>query len=93
MLRARESFAFTDKNGIPRVVSAGQEVYADDPNVKGREHLFEAGDARLQRAANLATETASAAPGERRIRSRRTSSATADSPPKADDAEKKGGDA
>jgi hypothetical protein len=63
--RAREAFAFTGKNGVPRVITPGSLISADDPDYKGREHFFEP----VEVAATRATETASASPGERRARS------------------------
>ena len=41
VLRAKDSFVAAGKRGASRVVSAGDLVPADDPVVKGREHLFE----------------------------------------------------
>lgn len=73
---AREGFAFTGKDGLPRVFSAGQLVDDTDPDFKGREHLFQPADQATAQAADrrgkrptAATETASAAPGEMRTRS------------------------
>ncbi|CNG99014.1 Uncharacterised protein [Mycobacterium tuberculosis] len=67
--RATEAFAFTSGTGIPRIIRPGDLITDDDPDYKGREHLFEPAVA----AAVRATETASAAPGERRHRSRAVS--------------------
>lgn len=72
--RAQQPFAFTGKSGIPRVVSAGDLFSSDDPDFKGKEHLFEPVEVQVDRARRArggdASETASAAPGERRVRSR-----------------------
>lgn len=64
--RATEPFAFTSVSGVPRVIRPGDLIADTDPDFKGREHLFEPAVA----AANRATETASAAPGERRARTK-----------------------
>lgn len=70
-LVAKEPFAFTGKDGVPRLFTAGQAIDASDPDLKGREHLFEDPGAKLLRAASSgAAETASASPGERRTRTR-----------------------
>ncbi|OIN79761.1 hypothetical protein [Mycobacterium malmoense] len=66
VFRATEPFAFTGHAGVPRIIRPGDLVSSDDPDFKGREHLFEPAVA----AANRAAETASAAPGERRIRTK-----------------------
>jgi hypothetical protein len=64
VFRATEPFSFTSHTGVPRVVRAGDLMADDDPDFKGRAHLFEP----AVNAANRASETASAAPGERRHR-------------------------
>lgn len=64
--RAKEAFALPGITG--RVVTPGSLMSDDDPDFKGREHLFEPVETAAARAAS-ATETASAAPGERRTRS------------------------
>lgn len=66
VFRAVEAFAFTSKSGVPRVITPGALISSDDPDYKGREHLFEP----VALAANRAMETASAGPGERRVRTR-----------------------
>lgn len=58
ILRCTESFAGDDN----RVVTAGSLVDADDPVVKGREHLFEPVETFMARRAGV--EQATAAPGE-----------------------------
>lgn len=63
--RAKEPFAFTDKNGVPRSIVPGDLMTAGDPNLKGREHLFERVEVAAARATNV-VEDASAAPGELR---------------------------
>ena len=67
IFRATQAFAFTDKSGTPRSICAGDLISADDPNFKGKEHLFEPVEVAAARA--VKTETASAAPGELRTRS------------------------
>lgn len=78
IFRATQAFAFTDKNGTPRSVCAGDLFSSDDPDYKGKEHLFETVEVAAARASKAATgkattskatETASAAPGEQRARS------------------------
>lgn len=60
--RVKEAFAY----GEHAVATPGQIWSGDNPNLKGREHLFEPVEAAAAR-----TETASAAPGETRSRSKR----------------------
>ena len=75
--RANQAFAFTSKTGVPRVFSPGTEISSDDPDFKGKEHLFELVGASLNRARRVlsgdrgAVETATAEPGEKRTRTRR----------------------
>lgn len=69
VFRAREAFAYTDKQGVPRVIRPGDLVSSDDPNFKGKEHLFETVEVAAARAAGVETatvETTTAEPGERR---------------------------
>jgi hypothetical protein len=54
VLRAIESFAFTGKNGVPRVIHVGELVDARDEAYRGKAHLFEP------------VEVAAARPGLRR---------------------------
>jgi hypothetical protein len=65
ILRVRESF-FCNRDGLPRVYSAGELVDSGDVVVKGREHLFEAVEATAERTTPPAVEQATAAPGEKR---------------------------
>jgi hypothetical protein len=81
VFRAKEPFSFTGHGGVPRIFTPHGEnslISSDDPDYKGREHLFELAMA----SANRASETASAAPGERRSRGRIRSDAAADGPEK-----------
>lgn len=64
VVRAKEPFAYTDTNGVPRTVCTGDLFTDSDPCVKKRPHLFEAVEVAAARGASRATETASAAPGE-----------------------------
>lgn len=66
VFRAIEPFSTAQRNGVSRTIRAGDLVSSEDPDFKGREHLFEP----AINAANRALETASAAPGERRHRGR-----------------------
>lgn len=82
--RAREPFHIQGKNGLPRTFTPDQVISSDDPDFKGREHLFEPVEASVQRvtesrgpsgpSAARAAETASAAPGEKRVRTTSVSS-------------------
>jgi hypothetical protein len=66
--RTRESFS-CDIGGITYVFGVGQIVTDDHPAFKGREGLFESlDDYAAALATSTASETASAAPGERRVR-------------------------
>lgn len=80
-LRAKEPFSFTSRaTKLPRVIPAGEILSSDDPDVKGKEHLFEPVADAVQRATAMrgkATETASAAPGERRTTTRPPAKAAA----------------
>lgn len=67
IVEAREPFSVTLPNGTPFMVARGDRFYSDDPLVKGRENLF--GELKVrstQQQDNRSTETATAAPGERR---------------------------
>jgi hypothetical protein len=66
LFKAREAFSPTPQ----RVISAGEIVSSDDPDFEGREHLFEPITAAAAPIRNTGSETASAAPGERRVRSK-----------------------
>jgi hypothetical protein len=66
--RAKEAFSLPSH----RVIVPGDLLSSDDPDFKGREHLFEPVAAAAARVMdNVATETATTAPGERRVRSKR----------------------
>lgn len=81
--RAIEPFAYTDKGGIPRIVTPGDDpVAAGHPLLKGKEHLFR------EVTVSEATETATAGPGEKRARAYTRSKSMAES----SDEEKKGND-
>lgn len=75
-LTAMDSFTVATKNG-KRMVLAGHTVRADDPIVKGREHLFADTDELAAAAADTdgvlrrPVEAATAAPGEKRNTGRR----------------------
>lgn len=68
VLRVKEGFSF-DHNGMPVTLKVGQLVNEDDPWVRGRETFFEPADksALRQVPSSIAVETATAAPGERRV--------------------------
>lgn len=69
VFRAREAFAYTDKQGVPRVVAPGHLMSSNDPNFKGKEHLFEPVEVAAAREAHTTdsnVETATAEPGARR---------------------------
>lgn len=70
VLRVSEAFS-TDVDGVPRVYPAGTLIDSKDPVAKGRERFFAKVEDYVARsnASNAgATETATAAPGERRSR-------------------------
>lgn len=56
--RAREAFAYTDKQGTPRAISPGYLMSDDDPNFKGKEKLFEPVEVAAARAAGIEETTA-----------------------------------
>lgn len=66
LLRVTEAFADFSA-GRPEVYNPGRLVDSNDPIVKGREGYFEAAEAAAER---VRVEQATAAPGERRGRSR-----------------------
>lgn len=78
IVRAKEPFAYTDAAGIPRVVNPGQLFDRADPCVVKRPHLFEPVEVAAARTAAVATETATAAPGETRAVRVRTRKAEQD---------------
>jgi hypothetical protein len=66
LFEAREAFSPNPQ----RVINAGEVVSSDDPDYQGREHLFKPVTAAAPRnTGSTGSETASAAPGERRVRS------------------------
>ena len=84
VLACREAFAYSEPNGVQRVLRPGDLVEDNDPCVKGREDKFESVEANAHRATDRRAgkdtgdgiiEQATKAPGEKR----------AVSPPKADD--------
>lgn len=70
--RAIEAFAFVDDNGVPWPITPGTIVAKTDLSYKGRESYFEPVEAAVHKSnkAHHALETATAAPGERRFRSK-----------------------
>lgn len=60
--RAREPFAYTDKQGVPRSVAAGDLMSSDNPDFKGKEKLFEPVETAAARSAGV-VEEATAEPG------------------------------
>lgn len=65
VVRAIEAFAFTDRQGIPRVVRPGDLFDSSNPCLTGRQHLFEPVAVAAERR-RATIEDASAAPGEQR---------------------------
>lgn len=65
LLRVMETFS-THIDGSPRVYSEGMIVKADDPAVKGRDRFFMDAQKFAEQEAGLTSETATAAPNERR---------------------------
>lgn len=64
-VRAKEAFAYTDHNGIPRVVRPGDLFNDDDPALANRGHLFETVGANVERR-QVTVEEATAEPGAKR---------------------------
>jgi hypothetical protein len=73
-VRVKEGISFDTVGGAQVNLRRGQLFPDDHPYVKGREHLFEPADDAAARSAGTgaAVETASAAPGERRLVARKT---------------------
>lgn len=75
-----EAFAYSEPNGVQRVLRPGDLVDDNDPAVKGRERMFETVEANARRATDRAAgkpvegviEQATAAPGEKRTARRST---------------------
>lgn len=70
--RVKEAFSF-DHQGVPVTMRVGDLLEDDDPRAAGREQFLEPAQEAAQRAAGTtpaAVETATAAPGERRARSK-----------------------
>lgn len=63
IVRAKEPFAYSDAQGVPRIVNPGQLFDSTDPCVLKRQALFEPVEVAAART-TVATETATAAPGE-----------------------------
>ncbi len=89
--RAREAFAYTDKQGVPRVVTAGHLMSSNDPDFKGKEHLFEPVEVAAARVASV--EQATAAPGEMRDLTPRSRGRRKPADDKAEDKAEQTGDA
>lgn len=66
-LRVKEAHSF-DHQGVPVTMRVGALVADDDPRVKGRERFYEPADTAAARETGPRSETATAAPGERRTR-------------------------
>jgi hypothetical protein len=65
--RVIEPFAFTDENGVPRVLRPGDLVDEKDPAAKKWPHFFESVEATVVRStARASVEQATAGPGEKR---------------------------
>jgi hypothetical protein len=70
--RVKEAFSF-DHQGVPVTMRVGDLLEDDDPRAAGREQFLEAAQEAAQRAAGTTpatVETTTAAPGERRARSK-----------------------
>ena len=68
VFRAVESFAFTGRNGVPRVITVGTLMADSDPDFKGKAHLFEPVEIAAARPGRrmAGVEDATAEPGARR---------------------------
>lgn len=79
VLRVKEPFACDAPNGVQLVFRVGDLVSSDDPVTKGRAVFFEPAEVAASRSPVGATvEQATAAPGERRVRTRQTKETTID---------------
>ncbi|AMU39237.1 hypothetical protein A3N99_02805 [Mycobacteroides abscessus] len=78
-VRAKEAFAYTDHNGIPRVVRPGAIFTDDDPAVTKRAHLFEPIEAGIERR-QPTVEDATAEPGAKRSVSTKGAAKSAPAP-------------
>ena len=66
VLRCIAPFAYSERNGVQRVLSAGDVVDSTDPAIKGRESMFEPVEVTAERVTGIAVEQATSAPGEKR---------------------------
>lgn len=65
--RVKEPFSYTDGRGVPRVMRVGDLVTTDHDAYREKwSHLFEPVNDAAERVATAGTETATAAPGEKR---------------------------
>lgn len=86
VLEASESFAVLRTSGIPLMVTAGDRYWSDDPIVSSNPQLFR--DLQVKSSVPVTpstaqqTETATAAPGERRTPMHTTESRTPPPPEK-----------
>jgi len=92
VLACREAFAYSEPNGVQRVLRPGDLVDENDPCVKGREAYFETVEANVHRATERAEgkpvegiiEQATKAPGEKRTRARKAKAADDAKPDEAE---------
>ena len=75
VLRCTEAFAYSEKNGVERVLRPGDLVDDKDPAVQKAPQYFESAEANAFRATERAVEQATAAPAEKRARSPRKAAA------------------
>lgn len=68
--RVKEAHSY-DEGGVPVTMRTGTLVGDDDPRIKGREQFYEPAEDATVRTSAVATETTTAAPGERRTPRRR----------------------
>lgn len=68
--RAKAGFCYDDKDGVPRIVAAGDLMSDSDPGFKGREELFDPVEAHVvaesARRRGKSVEEATAEPNARR---------------------------
>jgi hypothetical protein len=66
--RVKEAFSFDDPQGVPNTLRVGSLLEENDPRVKGHEMFLEPAEkaAARQIPRSVASETATAAPGEQR---------------------------
>ena len=71
IMRCVEAFAYSEANGVERVLTPGCLVESDDPAVKRAPQYFEPAELNAAQSTERAIEQATAAPSEKRPRTRK----------------------